>query len=200
MNCPACSTDELQELTAACPRCGFELASLDRELGFAPKLRPGITDLAGFLSKRQHSKLSDQLHELALQFPQCRFAALLVNAPSHIPLAAYVFWLFNKAGIAAPIEKGAHCRVVLVVIDTATATCCCMVGYGLEPFLTRERLQRVTEATSPYLSGQDFAAAFHVSFDVLHDLLQNLSMQIPTLFGIEYTGPPNEQNGEVFAY
>ncbi|TLD71746.1 hypothetical protein FEM03_06295 [Phragmitibacter flavus] len=202
MKCPACAADELQELSPTCPSCGFHLASLDRMMGIPPKLRSGITDLVGFLSKRQVAKLTSHLHELTLQFPQCRFAAVLVEAPAKVPFPVYVFWLFNKGGIAAPMEKGGDCRVVLLVIDTNTASCACMVGYGLEPFFTGERLQRITDSALPYLLCREFSDAFHASLDVVQQQLHEMSQDIPRLYGIREQGQGQiqDQAGESFAY
>ena len=204
MNCPACDADGLQELTAACPACHFQLSDLDDMLGLPPSLRSSITDLADVLNQREMDKLASHLHEMELQFPQCRFAAVVAQTASKVSLPVYTFWLFNKGGISAPMERLGECRLVLLVLDVSTGAGTCMVGYGLEPFFSKERLQRVATAFRPCLLGGEYGDSIHAGLDVVQELLQQTAEQIPQIYGTssELTLSPSlpRDEEEEFAY
>lgn len=199
MNCPAC-TRALQEHSAACPHCGLDLATCSRSLGIAPYLRADVTDLVGALTTREVHRLKQRLHELRLQFPQCTFATVLAFPPPTFPLSVYTFWLFNKGGIPAPIERGGTCRLVLLVIDVSTSRAACMVGYGLEPFLAAATLKSIVDAAHEHLENRRFFEAISASLQQLFESLKATTLNIPRIYGLHDEMPEPGQQAEEFAY
>jgi hypothetical protein len=45
-------------------------------------------------------------------------------------------------------ESGGLCRLVLLVLDTAQPRAACMIGYGLEPFVPPDAIDRIAAAAA----------------------------------------------------
>lgn len=197
MYCPACY-EPLQGNVSICARCSLSLSNADQYFGIAPQLNASITDLAGVLSQKQKLNLEDQLYQMELQFPQCHFAAITCAATQQVPPGAYVFWLFNKGGLAAPIETDGDCHLLLIAIDVVTRTSICMIGYGFEPLLDQATLQRISESSRSSLEKQDYETAIEQALTQVHKELKAISEYTAT----GNTSPSNSPSAqtEEFAY
>ena len=147
MRCPCCR-QPLPSAAAECPHCRFSFASAQRYFGGGAPLEFPLSDLAGRLGWRQSRRVRRRLLGMAEVFPQIQFAAVLLEAREDVPFAAQAFWLFNGGGLAPAQESGHLCRLMLFVLDVAQSRAACMVGYGLEPFIPPEALNRIAGAAA----------------------------------------------------
>lgn len=200
MTCPACR-ELLHEHAPACPQCGFSLASADQAFGIPPRLNPELTDLAGVLSQRDEKRIRETLAGLHTRFPQLAFACVLTRIAPQIPLPVCVFWLFNRGGLSTPMEKGGACRLVLLVLDAEAGRAACMVGYGLEPFVSDDVLCRITAAAQPALQEHEYAEAAIQAFAQAEQELAAIAKAVPQGFGLHEGNTANAtETDEVFAY
>lgn len=201
MKCLYCETEDLLESSAACPSCGFELTELEQVMGVPPILRPEVNDLAGVLTRKQRAVSDEKLISLGLQFPQCRFAVVLVESTGTVSLPMYAFWLFNKGGLAAPMEKQGDCRLVMLVLDVQSCAALCMLGYGLEPFISTTRLQQITDVCQQAMKQGDHDEAVRASLWEIEQLLAQTAKDIPLIYGLSLTGQEEQEDEqESYAY
>lgn len=199
MLCPACR-QLIQEQAPACPQCGFDLTRAQRHFGAAPHFTGEITDLAGVLSDGDKKLIREALQKHEARFPQLRFAAVVTRVPPQMPMRAHAFWLFNQPGMNSPMDKGGACRLVLIAVDADERRVACMVGYGLEPFVGQEALDRIMTAALPALQEQDYACAITDALDHAATELAAISRRIPEAFGLRDVQGDEFDGGEVFAY
>lgn len=108
------------------------------------------------------------------RFPQLRLAVALVRAPAGTPLGVYTFWLFNRGGLSSPVEKGPDNHLILLVIDPGEGIdgqAAAMIGYGLEPLISREQLSKCLACAAPGLVRGRFAAAAADFFNAVEPIL-----------------------------
>lgn len=199
MLCPVCR-HPLHESVPACPGCGFELAEAQRVFGIPPQLDPVFTDLAGVMSQGDGRSLKESIRELHLRFPKISFAIIITRIPPQIPLRAWTFWIFNTGTLNSPMDKGGACRLMLLTIDADQGRAACMVGYGLEPFVNEDTLNRIIAAAQHALSAQDYAEALHAALEQADVELASISAAIPHAFGLSNEPVKEDVPGEVFAY
>lgn len=202
MHCPSCQ-QPLDERAPACPFCGFNLDAALREFGPTPALEHPLTDLASALGPLARRRVRAALLGMSVPFPQIVFAAVLAREEPQTALGARAFWLFNSGGLSAPREAGGLCRLVLLVLDVANQRAACMVGYGLEPFLAQEILDRIAGAALPGLQDRDPAAAVLAALESARFELAAVSRAIPLAFGLPGAKSPAPAAGgenAAFAY
>jgi hypothetical protein len=158
MRCPCCR-QTLFGSAPECPHCQFSFASAGPFFGEIPRLQFPLTDLAGVLSSWNKRKVRRSLLEMAAVFPQVKFAAVLLNADARVRLGAQAFWLFNSGTLVPAQESGDLCRLVLLVLDASRPRAACMIGYGLEPFVPPEAIDRIAAAAANELRNGSPAAA-----------------------------------------
>jgi hypothetical protein len=192
----------LPEQAAACPHCEFSLASAAQYFGELPKLEFPLTDLAGALGIWKKRTARDALLGMSETFPQLSFAAVLAECNARVPLGAHAFWLFNLGGLCAAQESGGLCRLVLLVLDVKHIRAACMIGYGLEPFVRQETLDRVAAAALPELQRNDCAAAIIAALHIARTEFANVAETIPRDSDLLEGGQTAGATGErpVFAY
>ena len=173
MFCPDCNAP-LAEHDAACAQCGFSMEQADRVFGGPPALHPPVCDLARLLSSSEARKLTLAARRLEAKFPQVRIAIITKSVPANCSIRALVFWLFNRAGLCSTMEKGGDCHLVLLFLDPDARAITGMIGYGLEPFLSR------AEFESCLATGKDAFAAARWS-DALTRTLQALDDKFTAL-------------------
>ena len=201
MHCPACR-QTLHESVPACPHCGFDLAATVRVLGAAPQLEFPLTDFTGALDPAIKHNVTEALRAMTRKFPQLRFAAVVSHVDTRIPLAAHAFWLFNLGGLSAQQEAGNTCRLVLLEFDVTNARAACMIGYGLEPFIPQDALDRIAAAALPDLQRQDVAAAIIAALQCARKEFATVAETIPRGFGLSEGGQTSSTGNEeaAFAY
>jgi len=201
MRCPCCRRP-LPEQAPACPHCEFSLASAAQYFGELPKLEFPLTDLAVALGLRKRRSVRDALLGMSQVFPQLSFAAVLAKSDARVPLGAHAFWLFNLGGLSAAQESGGLCRLVLLVLDVENTRAACMIGYGLEPFVPEESLDRVAAAALPDLQRKAHAAAVIAALHRARTEFATVAKTIPRGSQSSEAGQPAGIPGErpVFAY
>ena len=201
MHCPACQ-QPLHEQAPACPHCAFDLAAAGRVFGAPLELEFPLTDLAGVLGAWKRRSVSEALLGMSQTFPQLHFAAVIAQVEARVPLAAHTFWLFNTGGLSAPQESGGLCRLVLLELDVANARAACMIGYGLEPFVPQDALDRIAAAALTDLTKGDAASAIFAALEVARAEFATVSQTIPRAFGLADAGQTAGAGSEeaVFAY
>jgi hypothetical protein len=183
MRCPSCR-QSLPEEAPACPHCQFNLVSAGHFFGQAPELEFPLTDLAGVLSPWKRRAVRDGLLAMSSSFPQLSFAAVLSESDARLPLAAHAFWLCNAGGLTAPQESGGKCLLVLLVLDVKHTRAACTIGYGLEPFVSPEALDRIAAAALPELQKGAPAGAILAALEAARTELVTVSLAIPRAFGL----------------
>lgn len=187
MRCPACRLS-LQENAPACPHCSFDLAATVRVLGAAPILEFPLTDFTGALSLAKKHSVTAALLEMTQTFPQLRFAAVICQVDAQIPLPAHAFWLFNNGNLTSPQESGRLCRLVLLELDVPNARAACMIGYGLEPFIPQDALDRIAVAALPNLQNGDPASAILAAMKLMRLEFAAVCQSITHAFGLPDAG------------
>lgn len=171
--CPACQTSA--DLPAhACPACGFSLAAADQALGVPPTHTVPVSDARHFLTAGDVRRIERTMRRIEDRFPQVQLAVVLEPIPAEISLGVFTFWLFNRGGLSSAVEKGAHNHLVLLVIDPGEAAegrAACMIGYGLEPFISRDQLADCLDAMTGDLAASRYSNAAISFFETLEPIL-----------------------------
>jgi uncharacterized membrane protein YgcG len=200
MRCPLCHAP-LQEHSPCCPQCHFELQQADRDFGIPPPLGVPLTDLARALTRRQFRLALKGLEAFTRRFPQMFFHVVAANLPKEQNLAATVFWLFNKGGICTPMEDGGYCHDVLLLLDIDHARAACIIGYGLEPFVTPESLDEICQAALPSLREKQYLQAIQEALAKADEVLSAASATARQAYGLNPNDvQPNPIHEQAFAY
>lgn len=185
MRCPACRSPVFEN-DAACQHCGFSLELADRTFGIAPGLHRPISDTAGLLGAFAEKRAVRVMAQVERRFPQLEIAAVLLEVPAQVPLAAYAFWIFNRSQLSSPVQKGGENRMVMLLIDTNTDRAISMVGYGLEPFIQESHLQCCLQAAMLPLKHGQHAQAIEAFARELDRQFQELCRLVPKQFGLSH--------------
>lgn len=153
-------------------------------MGFAPSLKPDITDMAELLSGRGLKTVRQAIDRLQRHFPQVRCAVVVSATPNTITLPLHAFWLFNKGGLASAVERGGANRLILLVMDPEAQKIACMIGYGLEPFIAEGRLTACLQAALPHLASDDPAAGLCACIEQLEVHLAEVAQSLDQAFGL----------------
>jgi len=100
------------------------------------------------------------------------------------PLEVQVFWLFNTAGLFAEDTKGGRNHGILLVLDPPHGRSGLMIGYGLEPFVSDEAMDRLLELAEPSWQRGDYPGGILVVLRNLGTLLESISAALPDALGI----------------
>lgn len=185
MRCPFCNTAATESLDQ-CPECGFTLAEVKRVFGVATSLDPGLNDLEQVFAKREHRSIKKRLDNFKRKFPQCQFSVVTNANPSpKLPFAIYGFWLFNTSGISRKIDKGGDNHDILLALDTTGKGACLLIGYGLEPFISRQHISEILEAARDQLTAKDWAGAIATIVDATAHQLGEICSGLNRTFGID---------------
>lgn len=183
MVCPYCQAPA-HETLAQCGACGFSLQSVDRFFGVMPRLQPGITDLAEVLSRRDHRRIAQAAARLRARFPQVDLSLVTTRLQPGQPLAAWTFWAFNRGGLWQELETGGKNHHILLALDVPGRRAALMIGYGLEPFLSRDHLRDVILAARPALASARHASAAIGAITALIGLLEQVAGRLARTYGL----------------
>ncbi|MEM7384203.1 MAG: hypothetical protein AAF514_04590 [Verrucomicrobiota bacterium] len=156
-----------------------------KRFGKAPHLRPGVNDLSGCLNRRQVQKLTDRLVFLGKQFPQLRFHVVYDAIKSGVDLGDYAFWIFNSAELCRELDKGALNFHVLTVIDSKHQRAGMCIGYGLEPFLGPERMEKILLEGLSSLEAGHFLESAEEILSAADEHLIEIANGIPRTYGLK---------------
>lgn len=183
MRCPACQ-HEAFETANVCLQCNFSLAGLEKIMGFAPHLKTDVTDMAGHLKGREIKALRQAIFHLQRRFPQVRCAVVVSVTPESVTLPLYVFWLFNKGGLSSAVERGGANRLVLIVHDPEADKLACMIGYGLEPFVSEDRMADCLQAALSGISAGETGKGLEACIARFDAHLAEVAASIERGFGL----------------
>ncbi len=177
MRCPACQSQSIGDETA-CPRCGFSIGIVDRMLGAAQPLDTPVADLSGALKAAETRRIAAVVKRIEHRYPQAQLALVVSPVPADVPLAVYIFWLFNRGRISSAVEREGDNHLVLLLIDPGEAKggrAACMIGYGLEPLIEQSQLDQCLAHIKPELTAGDHAGAAIRFFESIEPVLHAAS-------------------------
>ena len=189
MRCPACQ-QTTSEIATDCA-CGFSMAALDKMLGIPPALTGTVTDASQNFTRREVRAINREVERLERLFPQLRFAVVTCVVPENCTLPLYTFWLFNRGGLTAATERGSQNRLVMLALDTHMAKAACMIGYGLEAFVSEGRIATALNVAFPLLASDQLGKAAIAFLTEMERQLTECADEIARTFGIgefEYQG------------
>jgi uncharacterized membrane protein YgcG len=150
------------------------LRSANALLGPVPHLSPGINDKLAILDKRARSKVSKALTTINRRFPQVSMHVVIREFNPDYSISTHLFWLFNQGLFCPSEDKGGKNHSILLGLDTTQGRVGIIVGYGLEPFLSRKSLDEVLKKSQPLLGNADYSGAILTIIDGVYDLMQKI--------------------------
>jgi uncharacterized membrane protein YgcG len=189
MRCPACQQPTTETATACV--CGFSLGALDKLLGIPPALSDILSDPLNEFTRGERNRIEREVMRLERAFPQVQFAVVTCEVPENATLALYAFWLFNRGGISAAVERGSQNRLIMLALDPRRSEAVCMIGYGLEPFVGEARLISALHAAHPLLAVDQWGKAVAAFLTELERQLIECAAELNSAYGIgsfEYQG------------
>ena len=82
---------------------------------------------------------------------------------------------WKDQGLFCPSEdKGGKNHSILLGLDPTQGRVGIIVGYGLEPFLSRKSLDEVLKKSQPLLGNADYSGAILTIIDGVYDLMQKI--------------------------
>jgi uncharacterized membrane protein YgcG len=192
MFCPYCHAPAF-EAQPACERCGFSIERIEPFFGVMPRLKPGLSDLAGIFAPRETRRLKSLLGRFSGQFPQIGFSIVTTVLESGQPLSAYAFWIFNRGGICRQLERG-RSRDLLLTVDAANARASLMIGYGLEPFVPAPQLQEMINAGAPDFAAARWVDAAAAVIEKSGVILREVAEGLGPTYGLDMDAVRSEEN------
>ena len=117
------------------------------------------------------------------KFPQIRLTILVQPCPRDAEPHTYLFWLFNRSGIANPLERGGNNRHLLVWLEPETSQLSVISGYGLEPILGRERLENALTAASCSRQARSPVMVLFSAVREIDRVLTEIWTELPRIYG-----------------
>jgi uncharacterized membrane protein YgcG len=118
-------------------------------LGAVPRITPLVADTTGTLRSSDHKRIKRGLARLQKRFPQLVPQVVMHRFPAEHPFSMHAFWLFNAADFAGASRRGRENHALMLAIDPHRGEAAIVPGYGLEPFLTSESLDRLLDLAGP---------------------------------------------------
>lgn len=194
MRCPYCRTGLLEE-SVECPACRLTLDRASSLLGPVPRTNTGIGDNAGLLTPRETARIGRAIRRLEWTFPQVDFHLLTHFFPQDHPFELNVFWFFNCGGHSGEHTKGGANHGILLAIDPDQGKSALMVGYGLEPFLADEALDRILEHVAPSWKTGLWEKGILGTIAGLEQLLERAATEATEAFGLAAENPGAKEEG-----
>jgi uncharacterized membrane protein YgcG len=148
MRCPYCQ-GPLQASAPDCPACRLSFPRTCTLLGAVPRVTPLVADTTGALRSSDHKRITRRLERLRKRFPQLVPQVVMHRFPQEHPFSMHAFWLFNAADFAGASRRGRENHSIRLAIDPYREESAIVTGYGLEPFLTRDSLDRLLDLAEP---------------------------------------------------
>ncbi len=141
MNCPHCQQQVLPDGTT-CRHCDFDLTTAEKAYGKKLVLLPVICDLANCLSRTDHESLAKTIRTCSRQIAPFFVRVCLVELPQQTSIQEFGFWLINHAKVD-PDSKTSYEDAVLLIIDPRSKKVGFSLGYRVEAFLDRARMESI---------------------------------------------------------
>jgi uncharacterized membrane protein YgcG len=171
MDCPRCGTLSHQAV-ARCGVCGLSLELLSQSLGSNLVSLESLTDAAHCLRVREREHLQHELDAFQQSFPQVFLGVYLGILPTAPSASEIAFWLLNQAAFRPGDPARLNERAALLVIDPVARSAGLTVGYGLEPFLPRDRLADILRRIRTPLWHGEYPGAIELCIKLLANALR----------------------------
>lgn len=136
------------------------------------------------MSDKEVKRLRKAVEEYHRRFPQSRLHLMVRVFPQEMALPVILFWIFNNAGLSSEGCKGGQNRDVVLLIEPKRQQAGVIVGYGLEPLLSKESMDDIVGHARGELSAGDFAGAFESMIGSLSEYLKAISQGLPEAVGL----------------
>ncbi len=188
MQCPYCQSPSYEK-APECPRCGLTMEKAGQFFGAAPRLTGGVSDTSGVLNARERRRLGGLLTAFQRRFPQLGFTAAFIPVAHAVPLPAYAFWIFNKCALGGETMTGGMNRHLFLLVDTTCQRTALTVGYGLEPFVSKQVLTACLEAGAAAFSEGRYCKGACDVLAAAEKCLREISTALPRTFGVTSLRP-----------
>lgn len=175
MRCPYCQ-GPLQAGSPECPACRLSYPRTCTLLGAVPRLAPLVADTTGTLRTADHNRIKRRLERLRRRFPQVAPQVVMHRFPAEHPFSMHVFWLFNAADFAGASHRGRDNHSLMLAIDPLRGESAIIPGYGLEPFLTSDALDRLLVLAGPAWQDRRWSEGILHVLDGLDLLLESIAV------------------------
>ena len=175
MRCPYCQ-GPLKPSASECPACRLSYPRTCTLLGAVPRVSPLVADTTGTLHASDHKRVTRRLARMQRRFPQLVPQVVMHRFPAEHPFSMHVFWLFNAADFAGTSRRGRENHALMLAIDPYRMEAAIVPGYGLEPFLTRDALDRLLEQAEPAWQDQRWTDGLLLALDGLDMLLESIAV------------------------
>jgi uncharacterized membrane protein YgcG len=174
MKCPSCGT-AFEKPVERCPHCKLSLQRLDMKFGLVPAHSRFLTDRTGKVPLDEMKELRAALRLFQKKFPQCLLSVFVTELPNGSSVSEYAFWMANRAKFASvETTQNENCNLLLIIDLTAEAAAIA-VGYGLEPYVAEEELQKVLDQLANGIRDGGLSAGLRTCIDTLTRRLRELS-------------------------
>jgi uncharacterized membrane protein YgcG len=136
---------------------------LSQSLGSNLVSLEALTDAAHCLRAREKELLKHDLDAFQQAFPQVFFAVYIGVLPTTPSPAEIAFWLLNHAAFQPADAARLNERAALLVIDPVARAAGLTVGYGLEPFLPRAKLNAILRRVRTPLWHGEYSGAIQMT-------------------------------------
>ena len=184
IECPYCQ-NLLKEASSECPQCHIDIEKLARLMGPMPAIFGGVSQNGARLSTREVKRLTKVTEKFQRRFPQSRLHLLCRSFSQEMDFKVILFWLFNKGGLSNQGNRGGKNRDIVLLIEPTRGKAGVIVGYGLEPLLSQETLDRVVLSAEEKLKNGEFAAAFETMVDEITKELREICAALPEAVGLQ---------------
>lgn len=175
--CPFCQSP-VPEAAHQCPTCFLSLPKLERLLGIPPVLARGVTDLTRQHHRKELSKIRRIIANFEVLQPESQLNVIFNNFDQNYPLQAQLFWLFNSPSLGRRHIQKENNRDLLIGIDTEAGSAGIVIGFGLEPFLSPERLHPILNSALPSFEQGGYTDAIAILAVGLDELISSIAKNI----------------------
>lgn len=153
--------------------------------GIVPRLSPEVSDLAGVLTAGETRRIRQGIVAFGRRFPQSGFSVALMSLEKETPGAAYTYWVFNRCNPGGEMNQGSANRHLFLLVDTVGRGAWLTHGYGLEPFVSTQQLQRCLEKGQADFARGRYAAGIAAVIAEAECVLREVVVGLPRTFGLE---------------
>lgn len=147
------------------------------KFGMVPRHSRFLTDRTGRIPMPEMSRLRGELRLFEKKFPQILLSIFVDELPAGTSVSAFAFWLANRARFNSLEKKQGENFDILLLIDLATHSAALTTGYGLEPYVPEQDLQKALDALAGPLRQDDIAGGIRACLEVLIRRLRALSKE-----------------------
>jgi uncharacterized membrane protein YgcG len=135
-----------------------------------------VSDTTGCLRSGEISRLKREMRVLQRRYPQLVLQIVMHALPTEHPFELYAFWLFNEGAFAGKAKRGSDNHALMILLDPYRCEAAIVPGYGLEPLLKLEWLERVLDMAEPLFGEYRWEDGLQLVLDGLDGMLDSVSV------------------------